>query len=167
MDVKELLDDESLDPKKFFDSEKYNTITVSLHAESGFKENDVDTVISLLDENLSWEVKDQKLAYIKEKKLNKLLMQAIDESETNEDKAKLLSICWECGLDFSSDFLYFVKYALDDDYMISLEAFTVAENIEELKEEQLTEAILCIDQHKNADSKIADELKTFIRSKIK
>jgi hypothetical protein len=166
MDVKELLDDDALDPKKFFDTEKYNTITVSLNAENDFKENDVDTVIRLLDENIIREEKDKLLAYIKEKKLNKLLMKAIDEAETNEDKARLLNACWESGLDFANDFMYFVKYALDDDFIVSMEAFTVAENIEELKEEQLTEAILFIDQNSKSNSVAAEQLKTFIRSKI-
>ncbi len=93
-------------------------------------------------------------------------MKAIDEAETNEDKARLLSVCWESGLDFANDFMYFVRYALDDDFIVSMEAFTVAENIEELKEEQLTEAILFIDQNSKSNSVAAEQLKTFIRSKI-
>jgi uncharacterized protein YlxP (DUF503 family) len=60
-----------------------------------------------------------------------------------------------------------VKHALEDDYMVSLEALTVAINLDELKnEETLTKAILLIDNHPNANSNNANELKTFIRSKI-
>jgi hypothetical protein len=166
MDIKELLDDDTLDPKKYFDKEKYHTLTISLNSETAFKESDVDAIISLMDEHISREDKEDKLKIIKEKKLNHLLLKAIAEAETNEDKARLLSICWESGLDFSNDFLFFVENALHDDYMISLEAHTVAVNMDELKnEELLTKAILLIDNHKNAGTAVANDLKSFILSK--
>lgn len=170
MDVKELLDDETQDPKKYFDKEKYNTLTISLNNDEGitFKDSDIDIVIELLDENISREEREDKLKQVKENKLNDLLIKAVKQAETNEDRAKLLSICWESGLDFKDEFLFFVEQALSDDYMVSLEAYTVAENIEELNDEAvLTKAILLIDNSNTSNLQTKEDLKSFILSKLK
>lgn len=170
MDVKELLDDETQDPKKYFDKEKYNTLTISLNNDEGitFKDSDIDIVIELLDENITREEREDKLKQVKENKLNDLLIKAVKQAETNEDRAKLLSICWESGLDFKDEFLFFVEQALSDDYMVSLEAYTVAENFEELNDEAvLTKAILLIDNSNTANLQTKEDLKSFILSKLK
>ncbi len=170
MDVKELLDDETQDPKKYFDKEKYNTLTISLNNDEGitFKDSDIDIVIELLDENISREEREDKLKQVKENKLNDLLIKAVKQAETNEDRAKLLSICWESGLDFKDEFLFFVEQALSDDYMVSLEAYTVAVTIEELNDEAvLTKAILMIDNSNTANLQTKEDLKSFILSKLK
>jgi hypothetical protein len=162
----ELLADGNLDPKKFFDKDQYNTLTLNLATGTVFKENDIDVVIGLLDPHIEREDKDAKLAYLKEKKLNNLLMKAVTEAETNEDRVKLLTICWESGLDFKDDFLFFVKFACNSDYMTAFEAFTVVENTEDIKDEAaLAKAIELLDNCKNGNTQIIEDLRTNILSR--
>lgn len=166
MDIKELLDEDAFKPEKLFDKENYSTLTLALNAEPKFKEKDVDILIDLLDPNLSREEKDDKLKFIKDHKLNSLLIKSVEEAETNEDKAKLLCICWESGLDFKNDFLFFIEQACSEDYYVALEAFTVAENIEHLTDEAiLTQALLKIENCKKGNKQILEDLKTLILSK--
>jgi len=166
MDIKELLDEDAFKPEKLFDKENYNTLTLSLNSEAAFKEKDVDVLIDLLDPNISREDKEDKLKFIKDHKLNTLLIKAVKEAETNEDKAKLLCICWESGLDFKNEFLFFVEQTCDEDYFVALEAFTVAENIEDVKDEAtLTKAILILDNSKKGHKLFLEDLKSNILSK--
>lgn len=166
MDIKELLDEEAFKPEKLFDKENYNTLTISLNSEEAFKEKDIDVLIDLLDPQIGREDKEDKLKFLKDHKLNKLLIKAITEADNNEDKAKLLCICWESGLDFKNEFLFFVEQACDEDYFVALEAFTVAENIEDVNDEEtLTRAILILDNSKKGDKQIIEDLKTNILSK--
>lgn len=162
----ELLDEGNLDPKKFFDKEQYNTLTVSLTTGSLFKEDDIDVIISLLDPNIEREDRDAKLIYVKEKKLNNLLMKAVTEAETDEDRAKLLCICWESGLDFKDDFLFFVEFACHSDYMTALEAATVVEDTEDITDEAaLAKAIEILDNSKTGNKQIIADLKENILSR--
>lgn len=164
--MKELINEEAFDPEKLFDKENYNTLTIALNADSLFKEKDVDVLIDLLDPQLSREDKENKLKQLKDNKQQKLLIKAVQEAERNDDKAKLLCICWESGLDFKNDFLFFVEQACDNDYMVSLEAFTVAENIEDVNDEEtLTNAILILDNSKTGNKQIIEDLKSNILSK--
>lgn len=166
MVIEELLDEEAFKPEKLFDKENYNTLTLALNAEPKFKEKDIDVLIDLLDPNLGWEDKEEKLLFIKNHKLNTLLIKAIEEAENDEDRAKLLCICWESGLDFKNDFLFFVEKALSTDYLVALEAFTVADNIEDVTDETiLTKAILLIEESKTGNKQILEDLKTTILSK--
>ncbi len=162
----ELLDEGKLDPKKFFDKEQYNTLTVSLTTGSLFKEDDVDVIISLLDPNIDREDKEAKLAYLKNKKLGNLLMKAVTEAETSEDCAKLLCICWESCIDFKDNFLFFVEFACNDDYMSALEAATVVENTEDIKDEAaLAKAIEILDNCKKGHKQIISDLRENILSR--
>lgn len=164
----ELLDNENLDPKKFFDKEQYNTLTLSLTTGTLFKEDDIDAIISLLDPNIDREDKEAKLAYLKEKKLNNLLMKAVTEAETNDDRAKILCLCWESGLDFKDDFLFFVEFACDEDYMTALEAATVVENTEDIVDEAaLAKAIEILDNCKKGDQQIISDLRENILNRTR
>lgn len=165
--MKELLDDGALDPKKFFDKEQYNTLTIALNSgKEQYKEKDIDVLIGLLDPEIDRESKEEKLAYVKDHKLHHLLIKSVVEAENEEDRAKLLCICWESGLDFMEHFLFFVEYACSNDYMVALEAFTVAENIENVtNEETLTNALVIIDNCKSGNKQIIEDLRSNILSR--
>jgi hypothetical protein len=165
--MKELLDDGALDPKKFFDKEQYNTLTIALNnGEEQYKEKDIDVLIGLLDPEISREDKEYKLAYVKDHKLHHLLIKSVVEAENEEDRAKLLCICWESGLDFMEHFLFFVEQACSMNYLVALEAYTVAENIENVRDEKvLTEALVLIDNCKSGHKQILDDLRANILSR--
>jgi len=165
--MKELLDDGALDPKKFFDKDNYNTLTIALNnGKEQYKEKDIDVLIGLLDPEITREDKEAKLAFVKDNKLHHLLIKAVVEAENDEDRAKLLSICWESGLDFMEHFLFFVEQACDADFQVALEAYTAAENIENVRDEEtLTRAILMIEDCKNGQKQILEDLKSNILSR--
>jgi hypothetical protein len=130
MEVKELLDDDALDPKKFFNEKEYSTLIIN---RDGFskKENDAaDLVMSVIDKDRNREESDQLFTALKEAKAGKLLVEAIRNTDSSEKKAKLISACWECGLDFRQDFLFFVELACHQDFQVALEALSVVENID-------------------------------------
>lgn len=167
MDVKELIDDEAFKPEKLFAKENYNTLTIALNnGEAQYKEKDIDVLVGLLDPNITREDKEEALAFVKDHKLHQLLIKAVTEAETEEDRAKLLCICWESGLDFMEHFLFFVEQACNPDYLVALEAFTVAENIENVTDEAtLTKALLILNDCKNGNHQILEDLKTNILSR--
>lgn len=165
--MKELLDDGALDPKKFFDKEQYNTLTIALNnGKEQYKEKDIDVLIGLLDDEIGREDKEAKLAYVKDHKLHQLLIKSVVEAENEEDRAKLLCICWESGLDFMEHYLFFVEQACSKDYLVALEAFTVAENIENVTDEEtLTKALVIVDDCKDGNKVILDDLRANILSR--
>jgi hypothetical protein len=165
--MKELLDDGALDPQKLFDKENYNTLTIALNnGKEQYKEKDIDVLIGLLDPEITREDKEAKLAFVKDNKLHHLLIKAVVEAENDEDRAKLLCICWESGLDFMEHFLFFIEQACDPDFQVALEAYTVAENIENVRDEAiLTKAILMIEECKNGQKQILEDLKSNIISR--
>ncbi|MBK7311354.1 MAG: hypothetical protein IPI93_11355 [Sphingobacteriaceae bacterium] len=165
--MKELLDDGALDPKKFFDKDNYNTLTIALNnGKEQYKEKDIDVLIGLLDPEITREDKETKLAIVKDNKLHHLIIKAVVEAENDEDRAKLLCICWESGLDFMEHFLFFIEQACDPDFQVALEAYTAAENIENVRDEEiLTRAILMIEDCKSGQKQILEDLKSNILSR--
>ncbi len=163
MNLHELNDDNAFSKENLFDKEKYNTITISLTQNTEFKEDDVNLIISLMDEGMSREARDEKLKAVKKNNLQNLLIKAVQECESDEDREKILSVCWESGLDFSNYFLFFVEQATSPHYMAAFEALTVATNIENFPDEETrTKALLLIDNSKQINPQIAADLKKFI-----
>jgi len=58
-----------------------------------------------------------------------VLKNIIDETTDKDTKQILVAACWENGLNFSVHLPFFVNLVLDEDYLISIEAFTVIENM--------------------------------------
>ncbi len=53
----------------------------------------------------------------------------IEETKDKDVKQVLVAACWENGLNFSVHLPFFVDIVLDEEYLISIEAFTVIENM--------------------------------------
>lgn len=58
-----------------------------------------------------------------------VLKSIISETADKDVKQVVVAACWECGLNFSVHLPFFVDIVLDEDYLISIEAFTVIENM--------------------------------------
>ena len=58
-----------------------------------------------------------------------VLKNIIDETTDKDTKQVIVAACWENGLNFSVHLSFFVNLVLDEDYLISIEAFTVIENM--------------------------------------
>jgi hypothetical protein len=167
MDVKELLDDESLDPKKFFNEEEYVTLIVN---RDGFNKNQNDTadlIETLLAKDTQRKEIEDIFLQLKTLKANKLLVDTIAAAETTRDKAKLCAACWESGLDFTENFLFFTELACNNDFALAMEALTVVENIEGvITENNLTKALEMAMNCKSKNTAIIEFLITNIKQRI-
>jgi hypothetical protein len=67
----------------------------------------------------------------------KVYMDAVKMYYGKPHYSDLISACWQCGLDFSEYIDQFIELVLDEDYYISLEAFSVIEeNVTNLNSQQ-------------------------------
>jgi len=167
MDIKELLDDENPDPKKFFDEKEYNTLIVNREGFSK-KENDIaDLIETLTSKDVTRAETEEIFSKLKSLNAAKMLVDEIAKAKHGENKAKLCAACWESGLDFTEHFLFFTELACSNDFNIAMEALTVVENIEgTISEEILTKALEIAQNTKSNNSTIIEDLILNIRQRI-
>lgn len=117
--------------EKFLNPKEYNTIHIGGEFDD-FENNKkpLSNLISLLTEANNKELKEDALKLLKEKGGIELLVAAIKNVDLKEHKCKLIAACWEAGIDCSSYIAMFVDLAIKEDYLTSLEALTVIENME-------------------------------------
>lgn len=165
--MKELLDDESFDPKKLFNKEEYNTVIISREGLTEKQSEQADLIESLLEPNLDREKKEQILAELKKVKANAILLNAIESCERPHDQAMLIAACWECGLDFSAHFFNFVQLACNADFSVAMEALTVVESCEEkIEEEILTKSLLFVRNNKSPNGDLIADLLNNIEQRM-
>lgn len=133
------------DLKKYFNSKEYTTAIIGTDAEEGttnLNESKITTLISLLTDAGNKEIKEEVLLTLKKEKGSELLLAAIASPKSDNCKHQLVAACWESEINFSKYLPFFVLLALNDDYLISLEAVTTIENMEgPFDEKHLTEGI--------------------------
>ena len=165
--LNELLDEDALDPKKLFDENEYSTLIID---REGFnkKQNDTaDLLEQLLDPNVTRIQSEEIYSRLKEVKAQKLLVDAIKSAERVEEKTILTAACWECGLDISSDFLFFVELSCHDNFNLAMEALTVVEyNDGTLEEPVLRTALEMAVQSKSKNEALVNDLIQNINSRL-
>ncbi|MCW3075626.1 MAG: hypothetical protein JWO32_235 [Bacteroidetes bacterium] len=167
MDIKELLDEENLDPKKLFDENEYSTLIVN---RDGFskKDNDIaDLIESLLDKEVTRQELENIFSKLKEKNATAILVESIKKAGKTSEKTKLVAACWESGLDFSNELLFFTELALQPDFALAMEALTVIENSESIvPEKTLTQALELVQSSKSPNASIIEDLTTNLKQRI-
>jgi hypothetical protein len=168
MDVKELLDDDTFDPKKLFNEEEYSTLIINRDGFSKKENNLADLILVLLEKNTSRAESEEIFKILKEKNAQELLVNAIKQCERINEKIKLISACWESCLDFSNYFLFFVELACNNNFELSMEALTVVENCEEplINQDVLAKALIITKNSKSPNTALLEDLKTNIMARI-
>ncbi|MBC7862569.1 MAG: hypothetical protein IAF38_06300 [Bacteroidia bacterium] len=165
-DINPFMDEK--DAEKFYDENKYSTLLVNTEEFSKKNKNRVKELVDLFVLG-DRESKDEALKLIKEFEGKEILLEAVAQPEFLKHRAVLVAACWECGLDFSRFFDFFMYLTLSADYLVTLEAITVIESMEEkipeeilkIAKEKLEEAIA-----KNDDKKILlEDLKAILEVK--
>jgi hypothetical protein len=87
---------------------------------------------------------------LKTKNATKIIVQCIQENRKGSHLDKMISSCWQNGLDFSKHLKFFIDIAIEEDYMTSIESFSVIE--ENVNNLELTER---------------EELSSYLKSKMK
>ncbi len=167
MSINELLDEESLDPKKLFDENEYITLVIDREGFSK-KENDIaDLIEGLLLPEVTREQSEAIFKTLKEKNAQVLLVESIQAADSPDEKAKLTAACWECGLDFVNHFLFFATLACDAHFMLALEAYTVIEYTDATPNtDVLTQALSIVSNSKSPNTTIINDLKALIQERF-
>lgn len=122
------------DLKKYFDTQQYITTIVGEQETATMAapvtEDKVTTLISLLTDPSNKDVKEETLITLKKEKAGEVLLQAIASPKSLASRHLLVAACWESEINFSKYLPFFILLALDNNYLISLEAITTIENME-------------------------------------
>ena len=165
--LNELLDEDALDPKKLFDEKEYNTLIIDRGGFSKKENNTADLLEQLLDPNITRIESEEIFSKLKDMKAQKLLVDAIKNAERIEEKIILTATCWECGLDFSSDFLFFVELTCQENFELAMEALTVVEyNDSDLETPLLKSALVIAEQSKSGNAALVNDLIQNINSRL-
>lgn len=131
----------------------------------------IPEVISLLKGNYGEEVASAIISFLNdlnEQSSVEVFMKVLPKYEEEVFFDKLISACWQNGLNYSKYLEYFIDIVLKKDYSSSFEAFTVVEsNINELENGERESLMNKIDLERSdihEDKKaLIKELKTLIR----
>jgi hypothetical protein len=157
------MEENTEDLKKYFNPEEYITkiIGVDTTDEEGtdsgepITEEKINNLITLLADNPDYKIKEQALLTLKKEKGEELLLVAIASDKAKEKRHRLVAACWESEINFSKYLPFFVLLAVDNDYLVSLEAITVISTMEgPFDKKHLEDALVKV---KNAKQTIATE----------
>lgn len=166
IDIKELLDEEEFDPKKLFNEEEYSTLIINREGFNKKQNTAADLIEGLLDKEITREQSEEIFTKLKDSNAHQLLVNSIKSADRTEEKAILTAACWESGLDFTNDFLFFVELACSDDFKLSLEALTVVENCEgTIDENTLTKALEKAQSANTKNAVLIDDLISNIKQR--
>ena len=167
MDPKELLDDENPDSEKFFNEEEYVTMVVNRDGFNKHQNDSADLIETLLAKKISRQECEDIYLKLKNLKAHKFLIDTLKSAKNDRDKAKLCAACWECGLDFTSHFLFFTELACSNYFALAMEALTVVESIEGvILESDLIKAMEIVQNTKSTNAKILEFLTVNIKQRI-
>jgi hypothetical protein len=75
-----------------------------------------------------------------------MLVKMLRDDAFAPDRAAVLTVIWQSGLDISEELDLLVNIAIAGDYMTTFEVLTVIDHLEEFDEEKLNEAIKMLDK---------------------
>ena len=114
-----------IDPAKLFDEKEYATLIIGGEDSTKKDIQNADLISIIVSYKATREEKDEALVKLKTNKANTILLSAIKKTKSLSQKALIIAACWETGLDFSKDYLFFIDLICSTDFTVSFEAFTV------------------------------------------
>lgn len=142
--------------KKYFDSKEYVTKIVGTDEEIDLpliNESRISTLISLITDPVNKPFKEVALLELKKEKGGELLLAAIASPKAKSNRHILVAACWESEINYSKYLSFFILLSLDTDYLVSLEAITVIENMEgPFDTKQVKDAIIKVKAHQKTIS---------------
>ena len=157
--VKELLDEDSFDPKKLFNEEEYSTLIIKRDGFNKKENNTADLLENLLDKGITRQESEEIFLKLKESNAVDVMVDAVKKAQRTEEKIILAAACWESCLDFTNHFLFFVELACSDNLELSLEGLTVVENCEgTIDESTLTKALEIAQNSKSKNKELISAL---------
>ena len=77
------------------------------------------------------------LGSVKDKESVNSFMRAIEDEKYKSIRKRLISACWQNGLDFSNFMPIFIDLIINDEWEVAFEAFTLIDNLEYLPNEDI------------------------------
>ncbi len=148
-----------INPEKLFDEKEYSTIIIGSEGLSKKDTNNADAITILISNKSSREDKDDALKYLKENNAQSFILNAITKTKNPSHKALIIAACWETGLDFSKDYLFFINLICSNDFLVSFEAYTVIKEMETgIELSTLKQAITLLKQVKEPNISVIDSI---------
>ncbi len=148
-----------IDPEKLFDEKEYATIIIGSEGMSKKDTSNADYVTVLVNSKSTREEKDEALKVLKENNAQAFILNAITKTKNLGQKALLIAACWETGLDFSKDYLFFIELIGSNDFIVSFEAFTVIQEMEaEIDNTTLQSSVAILKKVKEPSVTVLDAL---------
>lgn len=148
-----------IDPEKLFDEKEYATIIIGSEGMSKKDITNADYVTVLVNGKSTREEKDEALKVLKENNAQAFILNAITKTKNLGQKALLIAACWETGLDFSKDYLFFIELIGNKDFIVSFEAFTVIQEMEaEIDKTTLQSSLTVLKKVKEPSLTISDAI---------
>jgi hypothetical protein len=139
--------------------------TISFLRENGNLEI-LPELFKLLAENPSEVLEIQISSFLndlKSENASQIIVQSIQNNKKGSHLDKMISSCWQNGLDFSKHLKFFVDIAIEEDFLTAIEAFSVVEeninNLELSEREELASYL-------KSKIKVADEAKMKLLSEM-
>lgn len=156
-----------INPEKLFDENEYSTIIIGSEGMTKKDTDNADAVTVLVSSKSTREEKDEALKFLKANNAQTFMLSAITKTKNPIHKAAIIASCWETGLDFSKNFLFFVHLIGDSNFHVSFEAFTVIQEMDtEIDANTLKEALDILKQIKESSVSVTDAIE-FIEQKLK
>ncbi len=148
-----------INPEKLFDEKEYATLIIGSEGMSKKDTNNADLLTLLISSKSTREEKDEALIQLKENKAQDFIMGAIIKTKKPEHKALLISACWETGLDFSKHFHTFIDLIGHENFAVSIEAFTVIQEMEtEIEPDLLKKSLTILKKVKTPSLSVSDAI---------
>lgn len=122
---------------------------------------------ALLDKEITRPESEAVFLKLKDTNSQALLINSIKNAQRTYEKAILATACWESGLDFTKDILFFVQLACSEDFRLSMEALTVVEQCEGTIDGHTLARAMTIAEQATGNAELINDLKEIIRSKTK
>ncbi len=128
----------------------------SIHAVSRLKVHGDESVLEpLLDKFISTkndELKNEILIFFSELKSTKapeVIMPLLKKEKFKESLALILNTMWNSGLDYSQNISDLCQIAINGDFMVTFECYTIIDNINdgEFEEEDINDALIILKEH--------------------
>lgn len=148
-----------INPEELFDEKQYSTIIIGDDTINKKDSVNADFIAVLVNPKTTREEKDEALISLKENNAQAFMLSAITKTKKPEQKALVVAACWECGLDFSKDFMFFVDLICSNDFHVSLEAFTVIQEMESnIDKEKLQQALVLLNKVEAPNMSVTDAI---------
>lgn len=156
-----------IDPAKLFDEKEYSTIIIGNEGLSKKDSSNADYVTILVSSKSTRDEKDEALKLLKENNAGDFIINAITKTKNPDQKALLVAACWETGLDFSKDYLFFIDLICHENFAVSFEAFTVIQEMgAEISQDTLRKALDTLNQCSTANKTTLNDARELIQQQL-